>query len=127
MAKDVDVSGPWFDARAGRAIREYTDYAEKHVAHKAAEKVKQNLHGVIKNPTGYYESQITERPDGEGWSAGDGGVVYGPWLEGTGSRNAPKTRFRGYSTFRKTGQEVDAEAASWVDPIPAHYMLELNL
>ena len=32
----------------------------------------------------------------------DGGVVYGPWLEGVGSRNAT-TRFKGYSSFRKTG------------------------
>ena len=33
----------------------------------------------------------------------DGGVVYGPWLEGIGSRNAT-TRFKGYQMFRKTAQ-----------------------
>ncbi|KKK70549.1 hypothetical protein LCGC14_2922870 [marine sediment metagenome] len=32
----------------------------------------------------------------------DGGVIYGPWLEGTSSRNAT-TRFKGYASFRKTG------------------------
>ena len=31
----------------------------------------------------------------------DGGVVYGPWLEGVSSRNAT-TRFKGYASFRKT-------------------------
>ncbi len=31
----------------------------------------------------------------------DGNVVYGPWLEGTGSRN-DVTRFKGYASFRKT-------------------------
>ena len=33
----------------------------------------------------------------------DGGVVYGPWLEGTSTRNAT-TRFRGYGSFRRTAQ-----------------------
>jgi hypothetical protein len=35
----------------------------------------------------------------------DGGVVYGPWLEGTSSRNQ-STRFKGYGTFRKTAQYI---------------------
>uniref|UniRef100_UPI00366DD9F3 hypothetical protein n=1 Tax=Paenibacillus chitinolyticus TaxID=79263 RepID=UPI00366DD9F3 len=26
----------------------------------------------------------------------DGGVVYGPWLAGVGSRNYPVTKFQGY-------------------------------
>ena len=33
----------------------------------------------------------------------DGGMVYGPWLEGIGSRNET-SRFKGYSSFRKTAQ-----------------------
>ncbi len=33
----------------------------------------------------------------------DGGVVYGPWLEGVSSRNQ-RTRFKGYASFRKTAQ-----------------------
>ena len=35
----------------------------------------------------------------------DGGEVYGPWLEGTSSRNQ-STRFKGYGTFRKTAQYI---------------------
>jgi len=33
----------------------------------------------------------------------DGGCIYGPWLEGIGSRNET-SRFKGYSSFRKTAQ-----------------------
>jgi hypothetical protein len=32
--------------------------------------------------------------------------VYGPWLEGVGSRNFPVTRFRGYHAFRVAAQEL---------------------
>ena len=38
----------------------------------------------------------------------DGGVVYGPWLEGVGSRNA-STRFKGYAAFRRTGQWLEQQ------------------
>ena len=36
----------------------------------------------------------------------DGGVVYGPWLEGTSSRNN-STRFKGYRSFRLTQQWLE--------------------
>jgi len=39
----------------------------------------------------------------------DGGVVYGPWLEGISSRNMT-TRFKGYMTFRKTSQELEKKS-----------------
>ena len=35
----------------------------------------------------------------------DSNVVYGPWLEGIGSRNQT-TRFKGYSIFRKTRDKL---------------------
>ena len=35
--------------------------------------------------------------------------IYGPWLEGDSARNAT-TRFKGYQTFRKTGQWLQKEA-----------------
>lgn len=38
----------------------------------------------------------------------DGGVVYGPWLEGVGRRNRT-TRFKGYASFRRTGQWLNKQ------------------
>ena len=39
----------------------------------------------------------------------DSGVVYGPWLEGIGSRNAT-TRFKGYAMFRRTSEWLNEQA-----------------
>ncbi len=36
-------------------------------------------------------------------------VVYGPWLEGDSARNAT-SRFKGYQSFRKVGQELEKGA-----------------
>jgi len=36
-------------------------------------------------------------------------VVYGPWLEGDSARNAT-SRFKGYQSFRKVGQELEKDA-----------------
>ena len=41
-------------------------------------------------------------------------AMYGPWLEGTGSRNQ-STRFKGYHGFRLAAQELDAEAEGIAD------------
>jgi hypothetical protein len=49
---------------------------------------RQNIHGVAQHLNGRID---------------DGGVVYGPWLEGTSTRNAT-TRFKGYASFRRTAQ-----------------------
>jgi len=46
----------------------------------------------------------------------DSGLIYGPWLEGLGSRNYPVTRFRGYSTFRKVRQEIERKAPALLIP-----------
>lgn len=39
----------------------------------------------------------------------DSKVIYGPWLEGTSSRNQT-TRFKGYSSFRRTAQWLGERA-----------------
>ena len=45
----------------------------------------------------------------------DGGkVVYGPWLEGVSPRNQA-TRFKGYASFRRTGQWLQAQAQRVMD------------
>jgi hypothetical protein len=51
---------------------------------------------------------------------GDGGaevstdIIYGYWLEGVGSRNAPKTRFAGYHMWRLTAQGIRDDAEELV-------------
>lgn len=79
--------------------------------------VQENLHGVIRHPTGYYESQV----HAENTTITDGGVIYGPWLEGVGSRNRT-TRFKGYFTFRRTTQSIRAKAGEIAESIIGPYL-----
>ncbi len=66
-------------------------------------------------PTGAWSRSIKVRVTSaigglKGAEVHDSGIVYGPWLEGVGSRNFPVTRFKGYSTFRKVRQEIERKA-----------------
>lgn len=128
MAKDIDVrtSGPIFDGRARRAASDYARRVDDEIAEYAARKVRQTLHTVLKHPTGYYESHIRAEARGQLHSmATDGGVVYGPWLEGVGSRNQT-TRFKGYRTFRRVRQEVQRDAGNIAERILPMYISRME-
>ena len=84
------------------------------LSHKMAEDAKRRvleiLSGVLRHPTGRYESEIRIDGGGAEIHVNDGTIVYGPWLEGDGSRNSPNTKFPGYHTFRIAGQQIDHDA-----------------
>jgi hypothetical protein len=109
MDYDVTLTGPVFDGSAIRILKAYTDDVEDAVADEGVNMVQAALGGVLRNSTGYYRAHIqTERTTGDPVIT-DGGVVYGPWLEGTSTRNKT-TRFKGYRTFRQTKQRLQARA-----------------
>ncbi|MEU6397875.1 hypothetical protein ABZ867_12945 [Streptomyces cinnamoneus] len=100
---EITVSGPLFDGRAAAAFAEYTDEAREQIAEFAEEHVLSLMGMAFRHPTGYYESHVmTERASADVSRVHDSGVVYGPWLEGVGSRNSPVTRFPGYFHWRRT-------------------------
>ena len=77
------------------------------------------LDRVLQHPTGYYESQVRpQRVAIDTYSVNDSNVIYGPWLEGTGSRNRARPGFPGYHTFRivrdRMAQKADAVAEAAV-------------
>ena len=90
---DVSSRGPIFDGRARAIANAYVNRLERDLAEEGVTIVREELQKVLQHPTGYYESRITVE---RGTVITDGGVVYGPWLAGVGSRNFPATRFRGY-------------------------------
>jgi hypothetical protein len=55
----------------------------------------------------------------------DHGVIYGPWLEGTSSRNQ-STRFKGYQTFRRTWQALGRRVRPIATPILARFIGRMN-
>lgn len=80
---------------------------------------------VLKEPTGYYESLIKKERQQDNWMVTDSGVVYGPWLEGTGSRNQI-SRFKGYRTFQMTKRELDQKKVSIAAPIVDRFVRDMN-
>lgn len=98
----VRATGPIYDGRADTALSAYVDDLHRTVAQEGQDLVGLQLIKVLKHPTGYYESRIRhDRVSATTSRVSDSNVIYGPWLEGVGSRNYPVTRFKGYATFRK--------------------------
>lgn len=101
--------GPIFDGRAAKQAQNACDEIERRVAMIGASIIRSELHAVLRVETPYYRLQNEARPDPPGWMIWDRDVIYGPWLEGVGSRNRT-TRFKGYFTYRRKFQEIDRRA-----------------
>jgi|SRR5215472_1861703 len=97
----VRMNGPLLEGRAPAIVEAAMVSAVAEVADYTKFEVLSQLHEVLQHPTGYYESQITDQTITPTLHRiHDNMVIYGPWLEGVGSRNYPVTRFKGYHTFR---------------------------
>jgi len=105
----VSTQGALFDSRGPRIISEAADDLEEEGAEWALSHIRGTFHTSFQNPTGYYESHVVIHNTAYGlevWDGGEGGPVYGPWLEGVGSRNQT-TRFKGYHAFRKAATALE--------------------
>lgn len=105
MGVSIKKRGPLFDRRREQIIEQFSKDLEKETADELVKLIKSELNRVLKTQTPYYRTKIKRERN----KATDSGVVYGPWLEGTGSRNYPVTRFRGYHTFSRMQRVVEAE------------------
>lgn len=120
---DVEVSGPLFDGRTQAALQAGMADAVWEVA-----KVGRGMLGVeyiktFKHPTGYYESKTeADRVSDELAVIHDNDVIYGPWLEGTGSRNYPVTRFKGYHNWRTVAQLLEKAAKPIAEKVISRHL-----
>lgn len=121
MGATVTYTGPLFDGRAKAAMGDFANEIENDVANYGVDLVRARLDKVLKHPTGYYRSHVTQT-DGH---INDSNVVYGPWLEGVGSRNK-KSRFKGYKTFRLVFQELDDKAGPMAADLLPKYVERMN-
>lgn len=127
MSIEVTYRGPVFDGRAETAAHAWADETHRAIAHEGADMVGLQLIRVLRHPTGYYESHIGVESAGSMRSrVHDDRVVYGPWLEGVGSRNFPVTRFRGYFTFRKVTPLLQRRAASIAKRVLRPYLARMR-
>jgi hypothetical protein len=95
------TTGPLFNGSTQRHLHLAVDEAEQEIATIGADHLRGDLgRPPFKNPTGWYKSHITPKKIGALWVVQDSGVVYGPWLAGTSSRNH-RSRFKGYHHWRR--------------------------
>lgn len=122
----VDKRGPLFDGRLEKAVAEACDETAKRVATRGASMWRTTLNSRLKTQTPFYRFKVVSRPDAPGWKIADQGIVYGHWLEGDGSRNAPVTRFPGYHSARGTTQRLNEQAKAVGEEVVAIYVKRMN-
>ena len=109
----VSVRGPFFEIGAIAAKRAVEDVVRELVndGEKAVDVQLYPGHGFI---TGHYKRSVHgELQDSYHGRIHDSRVVYGPWLEGVGSRNE-RSRFKGYRMFRNAFQRLESIKAEIV-------------
>lgn len=115
------MTGPFFDGRADAAVSDLIEDASELVAREGNVRVHERFGITFQHPTGNYASKVRVEQRGSMHVVQDGGSVYGPWLEGTGSRNRA-TRFKGYAAFRIVTQRLRSEAGRIVAPIVPRFV-----
>jgi hypothetical protein len=102
---DVAMRGPLFRGEMPARIRRITEEAKRSVAAAAMEALHRRMDTMFKRPTPYYETQVIMERQVDDLVIHDRKIVYGPWLEGVGTRNR-STRFKGYRIWRNTKTEI---------------------
>jgi len=139
---DVSVSGPVFDGRAIIAAHRATVEIRGELAERGADLALVILSSSVRKPrTGRAEASIVTTEITTFYQTGkytmpvfvdvSETVVttdlasYGPWLEGTGSRNYT-TRFKGYHSFRLAAQALRFQATGIAERVLTEYIPEMN-
>jgi hypothetical protein len=127
VGTDVDVRGPLFDGRDGPIMRRFFKDAKKIVADKGVIYVRERLGRRAKDPTGAFSAavQVHDYAKGRTIQAAYPQVLYGPWLEGTSTRNG-STRFKGYKMFRLSRLQLRREVSGLIQDRYDAAVAELN-
>jgi hypothetical protein len=80
---------------------------------------------VEKQSKGHYRRSVSTEFGHLNALISDGGVVYGPWLEGISTRNQT-TRFKGYASFRRTGDWLNGKARGVLKAYVDRFVRRMN-
>lgn len=133
VSVDVNFNGPLFDAYerdiATERARQDTEDAIQDAAYERVKALGQSRFRYVDKSNhhvpGKWLHSIRKTYEGD-YPAVDTGIIYGYWLEGVGSRNFPKTRFKGYRMWRKATQQIQAEAEKIAQPHIDRAVARLN-
>lgn len=121
----IELRGPIFSPYADLIVERHCYRMTEKVADVGDARVELLHRAHFKHPTPWYWNQVHARPRADYHVVTDGGIVYGPWLEGTGERNKT-TRFKGYWSMRTTAQSLRTSLPVLVEPIVRDLVQELN-
>jgi hypothetical protein len=123
----MSVQGGLFDGGWEAGIDELMVDLVGAVADTALDTWRDNLNESIRvNNHRYVSETRVTRTTEESATVHDGGSVYGPWLEGQGSRNYPVTRFKGYNSAREATEKVNAKADEVAAPVILRFVEAMN-
>ena len=105
---DIQVIGGDLLNNAEAEVDAWLEDVKQSIAQQGLSELHRWMDAFFKNPTPFYETQVTIDNIGGDRLIHDRGVIYGPWLAGQGSRNAT-TRFKGYTHWRRAFQYLEQE------------------
>lgn len=118
----VRFEGPLFDGRAQGVLDTIVFDVSDSLGREGKRRVLQGLDHTLRKPSGHYRSRIQLYGPVAGQArVHDSRVIYGPWLEGTGSRNRT-TRFKGYRNFRNATQQLQTAAKPLAENVIARHI-----
>lgn len=125
------TSGPLFNGVAEAELAAAVEAVQRETADYAKFQWQMNMIESFQHPSSppRYESHANIHPRGTDLVVDDGypgsGLLYGPWLEGVGSRNAT-TRFKGYFAMRRAAQKVQRMTTAIAEPIISAFTRKAN-
>lgn len=102
------MSGPISSGAIHRHVREYESDVAKAIADEGEDMVKAHLDSTLRHQTPHLMLGVgTKKLAWNRWELhSHKHIPYAHWIEGTGSRNAPVTRFPGYHNFQITEERL---------------------
>lgn len=105
----VTLHGPLFEGGVPEKVQRAAEDVVRKLTELGVQRLTSAFPQGVPVKTGNYRRNVHPTIQGMQAQIDDSGVIYGPWLEGTSSRN-DSTRFKGYSTFRKTSDWLQEQA-----------------
>jgi hypothetical protein len=138
LSVKVATQGPLFTRAAADKMVKAVNSATRELVQKGEQRLAEQLRprpagvylsveqaGPGKASTGNYRRNISTEFKNMSAIIYDGNVVYGPWLEGIGSRNAT-TRFKGYGVYRQTASYLGKISRGIYDAHVRHWAKRMN-
>ena len=137
ISTKVEITGALFKGTAPSVLRKVTNSAVEELLEEGQgflfETLRPRPAGVYKTAqeagrnasTGNYRRNVQASVQNLSGTLSDGGVLYGPWLEGVSSRNK-STRFPGYFSFRKAQQYMDKKSEKVLNKYMAKFARKMN-